>query len=38
MDFLVTPVLTLLITGFITFVALGPVLRWAGDQLAYGLA
>lgn len=37
-DFLVTPVLTLLITGFITFVALGPVLRWAGDQLAYGLA
>jgi PTS system sucrose-specific IIC component len=37
-DFLVTPVLTLLITGFITFAALGPVLRWAGDQLAYGLA
>ncbi|PQM75561.1 sucrose-specific PTS transporter subunit IIBC [Corynebacterium sp. J010B-136] len=37
-DFLVTPVLTLLITGFITFMALGPALRWVGDQLAYGLA
>ena len=37
-DFLLTPVLTLLITGFITFMALGPVLRTLGDALAVGLA
>lgn len=27
-DFLLTPVLTLLITGFLTFIAVGPVMRW----------
>ncbi|MCQ9342592.1 sucrose-specific PTS transporter subunit IIBC [Corynebacterium kozikiae] len=37
-DFLITPVLTLLITGFITFIAVGPALRWVGDMLAQGLA
>ncbi|VEH04948.1 sucrose-specific PTS transporter subunit IIBC [Corynebacterium kutscheri] len=37
-DFLVTPVLTLLIIGFITFIAVGPAMRWLGDSLALGLA
>ncbi|MGV0396280.1 sucrose-specific PTS transporter subunit IIBC [Corynebacterium uberis] len=37
-DFLVTPVLTLLVTGFITFIAVGPVMRTAGDWLGEGLA
>lgn len=37
-DFLITPVLTLLITGFLTFIAVGPVMRWAGDLLASGIA
>lgn len=37
-DFLVTPVLTLLITGFLTFIAVGPVMRTLGDWLANGLA
>lgn len=37
-DFLVTPVLTLLITGFLTFIAVGPVMRTLGDALATGLA
>ena len=37
-DFLVTPVLTLLITGFLTFIAVGPVMRSLGDWLAIGLA
>lgn len=37
-DFLITPLLTLLITGFITFIAVGPALRWVGDMLAEGLA
>lgn len=37
-DFLVTPVLTLLITGFLTFIAVGPVMRTLGDALALGLA
>lgn len=32
-DFLVTPVLTLLIIGFITFIAVGPAMRWLGDSL-----
>lgn len=36
-DFLVTPVLTLLITGFATFIAVGPAMRWLGDTIAYGL-
>ncbi|MDO5076496.1 sucrose-specific PTS transporter subunit IIBC [Corynebacterium sp.] len=36
-DFLVTPVLTLLITGFATFIAVGPAMRWLGDTLAHGL-
>ncbi|AZA14373.1 sucrose-specific PTS transporter subunit IIBC [Corynebacterium choanae] len=37
-DFLVTPVLTLLITGFLTFIAVGPAMRWLGDWLAFSLA
>lgn len=37
-DFLLTPVATLLITGFITFIAVGPVMRTAGDALGEGLA
>lgn len=37
-DFMLTPLLTLLITGFITFAAIGPVLRTAGDWLGLGLA
>ncbi|KKO79207.1 PTS sucrose transporter subunit IIABC [Corynebacterium minutissimum] len=36
-DFLLTPLLTLLVTGFITFIAVGPVLRTAGDMLGAGL-
>lgn len=36
-DFLVTPVLTLLVTGFLTFIAVGPAMRWLGDTLAIGL-
>lgn len=36
-DFMVTPLLTLLITGFVTFIAVGPALRWVGDELAMGL-
>lgn len=36
-DFLVTPVLTLLITGFLTFIAIGPAMRFIGDWLASGL-
>ena len=36
-DFLLTPLLTLLVTGFITFMAVGPVLRTAGDMLGAGL-
>ena len=36
-DFMVTPLLTLLITGFVTFIAVGPALRWVGDELAVGL-
>ena len=36
-DFLVTPVLTLLITGFLTFIAIGPAMRFVGDWLASGL-
>ncbi|WP_165241104.1 sucrose-specific PTS transporter subunit IIBC [Corynebacterium lizhenjunii] len=37
-DFMLTPLLTLLITGFVTFIAIGPVLRTAGDMLGLGLA
>lgn len=37
-DFLVTPVATLLVTGFITFIAVGPVMRTAGDWLGEGLS
>lgn len=37
-DFMLTPLLTLLITGFITFAAIGPVLRAAGEWLGIGLA
>lgn len=36
-DFLITPVLTLLITGFLTFIAVGPAMRWLGDLLAVGI-
>lgn len=36
-DFLITPVLTLLITGFLTFIAVGPAMRWLGDLLAEGI-
>lgn len=36
-DFLVTPVLTLLVTGFITFIAVGPLMRWLGEVLIVGL-
>ena len=36
-DFLITPVLTLLITGFITFIAVGPFMRLLGDALISGL-
>lgn len=36
-DFLVTPMLTLLITGLITFIAVGPALRWLGTALGHGL-
>lgn len=36
-DFLITPVLTLLLTGFLTFIAIGPAMRWVGDVLAHGL-
>ncbi|KQB87391.1 sucrose-specific PTS transporter subunit IIBC [Corynebacterium lowii] len=37
-DFLLTPLLSLLITGFATFVAVGPAMRWLGDALGAGLA
>lgn len=37
-DFLITPLATLLITGFITFIAVGPLVRWLGDLLIHGLA
>lgn len=37
-DFLVSPLATLLITGFITFIAVGPAVRWLGDLLIHGLA
>lgn len=36
-DFTFTPLLTILITGFITFAAVGPVLRTASDALLNGL-
>lgn len=37
-DFMLTPLITLLFTGFITFAAIGPVLRTAGEWLGVGLA
>ena len=37
-DFMLTPLLTLLSTGFITFIAIGPALRTAGELLGVGLA
>ncbi|MEJ4099526.1 sucrose-specific PTS transporter subunit IIBC [Corynebacterium mastitidis] len=37
-DFLLTPLLSLLITGFATFVAVGPAMRWLGDALGAGLS
>ncbi len=36
-DFLITPVLTLLITGFLTFIVVGPVMRWLGDTIGLGI-
>lgn len=36
-DFLLTPLITLLITGFLTFAAVGPALRFVGDGVADGL-
>lgn len=36
-DFLITPVLSLLLTGFITFIAVGPFMRWLGEVLIVGL-
>jgi sucrose-specific phosphotransferase system IIBC component len=38
LDNLTTPLLSLLITSFLTFTIVGPVLRTAGDWLAYGLS
>ncbi|WP_018118350.1 sucrose-specific PTS transporter subunit IIBC [Corynebacterium mastitidis] len=37
-DFLLTPLLSLLLTGFATFVAVGPAMRWLGDALGAGLS
>lgn len=37
-DFLLTPLATMLITGFITFIAVGPAVRWLGDLLIDALA
>lgn len=37
-DFLITPLATLLITGLVTFIAVGPFVRWLGDLLISGLA
>ena len=37
-DFLITPVLTLLITGFLTFIIVGPVMRTVGDWLGAGIS
>ena len=36
-DFLITPMLTLLITGFLTFIVIGPVMRSLGTALGHGL-
>ena len=36
-DFLITPMLTLLITGFLTFIVIGPVMRSLGTALGQGL-
>lgn len=36
-DFLLTPLLTLIVIGFLTFLLVGPVTREAGDALTYGL-
>ena len=36
-DFLITPMLTLLITGFLTFIVIGPIMRSLGTALGHGL-
>ena len=36
-DFLITPMLTLLITGFLTFIVIGPIMRSLGTALGQGL-
>lgn len=36
-DFLLTPLITILITGFLAFIALGPLARGLGDGLTFGL-
>ncbi len=38
LDNLTTPLLTTLITGFVTFLFIGPIMRSAGDYLAAGLS
>ena len=38
LDNLTTPLLTTLITGFVTFLFIGPIMRSAGDYLADGLS
>nr|MCW1079584.1 PTS transporter subunit EIIC [Streptococcus anginosus] len=36
-DFLLTPLITILVTGFLTFVIVGPVTRELSDGITYGL-
>lgn len=36
-DFLLTPLVTLVATGFLTFMLVGPLTRGAGDSITYGL-
>ncbi len=36
-DFLLTPLITILVTGFLTFVIVGPVTRELSDAITYGL-
>lgn len=38
LDNLTTPLISILVTGLLTFVIVGPVMRTAGDWLAYGLS
>ncbi len=36
-DFLLTPLITLIVTGFLTFMLVGPLTRQLGDGITYGL-